>query len=343
MGLVGAGLQGKRRAQALKRSSETKLVVVADMDSEKAKFLADEMRCQATNNWKKVIEREDVELLLVCTPPNLHASMSIAALNKGKHVLCEKPLARNPDEAKMMVDAAQENGMKLKSGFNLRHHPAVRQARKWVDEGVIGELMFLRCRYGIGGREGYEKEWRANHETSGGGQLMDQGMHVIDLSRWFLGDFSEAVGFASTMFWNTSVEDNAFVLLSTKERQIASLHLSWTQWKNLFSFEIFGKEGYVIVEGLGGSYGVEKVMLGKRDFAKPFKEEIIEFRGEDVSWVEEWKEFVKAINENREPLGSGYDGWQAIKMAYAVYESARKGCVVKLTTEDKFSKRCENE
>ena len=330
-GLIGAGLQGWRRSQAMKESDDTELVVVASGHWEKAKLLADEMRCQAAVDWEEVVKREDVETVIICTPPHLHALMAIEALKRGKHVLCEKPLAKNPEEAKKIVDTAQENGVKLKCGFNIRHHPGIQQARKWLEEGTIGEPIFLRCRYGIGGRPGYEKEWRMNPEISGGGQLMDQGMHALDLVRWFLGDFTEAFGFLQTAFWDIApLEDNAFALLRTENRKVASIHVSWTQWRNLFSFEILGQDGYITVEGLGGSYGVEKAILGKRAFLKPFEEEVIESRGEDRSWYEEWKEFSDAIKENREPMGNGGDGLEALKLARAIYESARKGSMVRI-------------
>lgn len=331
VGLIGAGLQGWRRARAVKEFTDTELVVLADIDKDAASLLANEMRCEATDNWEDVVSRKDIEVILVCTPNNLHALMSIAALKEGKHVLCEKPLARNPDEAKKMVDTALEYGVRLKCGFNLRYHPGISQAREWFERGMMGEMNFIRCRYGIGGRPGYDEEWRTEKETAGGGELLDQGIHVIDLFRWFMGDFSEVVGFISTSFWDIApLEDNAFTLFRTKKQQIASLHASWTQWKNLFSFEMYGYDGYITVEGLGGSYGTERAILGTRSFLKPLKEEVVEFRGKDCSWLEEWKEFVTALKENREPMGNGYEGWQALKLAYAAYESARRHCVVKL-------------
>jgi predicted dehydrogenase len=330
VGLIGAGLQGKRHAAAMKQSAETELVVVVDVNDNAAQALAREMGCEVAHDWTMVVARDDINAVVVCTPPNLHAPISIAASRNGKHVLCEKSLARNPDEAAEMVSAASENDVMLMCGFNLRHHPGIRQARKWVDEGVIEELSFIRCRYGIGGRPGYDKESRADPEIAGGGQLMDQGMHIIDLSRWFLGEFTEATGFLSTSFWDVApLEDNAFVLLRTASGQIASFHVSWAQWKNLFSFEVFGTDGYITVEGLGGSYGIERAVVGKREFLKPFREEIIEFRGEDLSLFDQWQEFVAAVREKREPVASGNDGLQAIKIAYAIYESARSGRVVK--------------
>jgi predicted dehydrogenase len=281
------------------------------------------MKCEATDNWKKVATGKDVDVIVVCTPPHLHEPMCTLALKNGKHVLCEKPLARTVAEAQKIVKTAQENGVKVKCGFNHRHHPGIIQARNWFDKGVIGELSFIRCCYGIGGRPGFEKEWRTNPEISGGGELMDQGMHVIDLCRWFMGDFSQVIGFGVTSYWDIApVEDNAFALMRTKKGQVASFHVSWTQWKNLFSFELLGKDGYIIVEGLGGSYGTERAVLCKREFLKPFREETIEFRGEDRSWQVEWEEFSIAIKKNREPLGNGYDGLEAVRLAHAIYNSS---------------------
>jgi predicted dehydrogenase len=330
IGIIGAGLQGRRRAQVLKKSGD-ELVMVADAHMERAKLLADEMGCEATDEWEKVVSRDDIEVVLICTPPHLHEAMCIQAMKNGKHVLCEKPLARTTKEAGRIANYAQGKDVKLKCGFNYRHHPGILQARTWFEQAIIGELSFIRCRHGTGGRPGYEKEWRMNPEISGGGQLMDQGMHVIDLSRWFMGEFSEAFGFLATSFWDIApVEDNAFALLRTEKGQIASLHVSWTQWKNLFSFELFGKDGYIMVEGLGGSYGTERAILGRRAFLAPFREEVVEFRGEDRSWLEEWQEFVAAIKENRGPLGDGTDGLAAVELAYAAYQSAKTGTVLKL-------------
>jgi len=332
VGLIGAGRQGWRRAEAVNEVQGAELAVVADVDLDAARSLAKQMACEATDDWRDVVARNDLEAVIVTAPNHLHAPMCIGALRRGKHVLCEKPLAREPEEAKQIVDTARENKVKLKCGFNLRHHPGIQQAKQWFDGRAIGQLMFLRCRYGMCGRPGYEKEWRAKHEFSGGGELIDQGVHVLDLFRWFAGDFAEVAGFTSTVFWDVSpVEDNAFGLLRTEEGQIASLHVSWTQWKNLFSFEIYGKDGYIVVEGLGGTYGVERAALGKRSFVEPFREESVDFRGEDRSWVDEWREFVTAVSENREPLGNGVDGLESQRLVHALYQSARTGHVVLLS------------
>ena len=304
-------------------------ILIASVHSKTAKTLAKTVNCEVTNNWKDVIERDDIDAVVVSTPPNLHAQISIAAMKNGKHVLCEKPLTRTLKEAEEMIKASQKYDVTLKCGFNHRFHPAIQQAWEWVQKGVIGKLNYIHGRYGICGRPGYDKEWRCNPKIVGGGHLMEQGIHLIDLSRWFLGEFSEVAGYTATYFWDMKpLEDNAFALLHTKQGQIASIHSSTTQWKNLFTFEITGQDGYIVVNGLGGSYGNEQVSLLKRDFYKPFENKVIQYRGSDNSWYEEWKDFVTAIKENRQPLGTGQDGLEAIKLVLAIYESAEKKCKV---------------
>ena len=326
--IVGAGLQARRRAPVLRGFPDTQLVVISAAHLESAQRLADSMGCQAAVGWEAVVERDDVDAVLVCTPPHLHAVISIAAMRRGKHVLCEKPLARTLEEAESMVAAARQSGVTLKCGFNHRHHPGIQQARQWFDSGVIGEPIFIRSRYGIGGRPGYENEWRADPQIVAGGQLMEQGIHAVDLCRWFLGDFAQVICVAGTHFWKTQpLEDNAFVLLRTPGGAVAFVHSSLTQWKNIFSFEMFGRDGYIVVEGLGGSYGTERAVLGHRDFTAPFSEEVVEFRGGDSSWLDEWKEFVAAVRERREPLGNGQDGLETLRLVYAAYAASRNGVV----------------
>ncbi len=323
IGLVGAGLQGRRRAQAIRSAGPAGLLIY-DIDTQKAKRLAEEFKGEVVSNWQELMIDKDVDVVVVCTPPDSHAEISIMAMNNGKHVLCEKPLAQKLLQAKQMLRAAKKNKVNLKCGFNLRFHPGIRLVKEWIDNGEIGDLIFLRCRYGIGGRPDYDKDWRANAMISGGGQVLDQGIHIIDLSRWFLGDFIEVAALTQTGYWDISpLEDNAYAILSGKRGNTAFLHASWTQWINLFSLEIFGRDGYAIVEGLGGSYGNEKATLGKRIFTKPFEEKVVYFRGADVSWDEEWKEFISSIKEKREPVANGHDGVEALIIADAIYKSAK--------------------
>lgn len=335
VGLVGAGLQGRRRALAVGAVEGSRLVVAADVDREALQALATQVGCQAAEGWEEIVSRPDVDALIVATPPHLHAAISIAAMKRGKHILCEKPLARTVAEGQEMVRVAQEQEVILKCGFNLRHHPGIQQLKGWMAEGRIGEVMFIRCRYGLGGRPDYEEEWRAKAEVSGGGELMDQGVHALDLCQWFLPDVNEGFAFLSTSFWNIApLEDNAFILLRSPTGSVASVHVSWTQWKPLFSFELFGRQGYALIEGLGGVYGTMRATLGRRSWDGPFTEEALEFHGEDLLWQAEWREFVAAVEEGREPVGSGRDGLRASLLVQRLYEAAHSGRKVTLPNDE---------
>lgn len=256
-----------------------------------------------------------------------------------------------------MVSAAGTNRVFLKTGFNHRHFPAIAKAKALADRGELGPLYLLRCRYGHGGRPGYEREWRADKDLGGGGELLDQGVHAADLFRWFLGDFEEVFGYTSTYFWDMEVEDNAFALFKTSRNQVASMHTSWTEWKNMFSFEVFGEAGYLSVEGRGGSYGPATLKIGRRRIlsaqdavnsslivSPPLRhqrayaggapdEEIVTFDNFDLSWDAEWIELISAIEESREPLGNGKDGLEANRMIEAVYKSARENRPVKISEQ----------
>jgi predicted dehydrogenase len=347
VGIVGCGLMGRRRASVVHQSRGDELAIVADIDESRARSLAEEMDCWATTGWQEVVARDDIEAVVVSTTNKFLMPVTVAALENGKHVLCEKPLGRNHKEAQRMVEAANRGGVFLKTGFNHRHHPALWKAHELCTQGLIGPIMFIRAVYGHGGRPGYDKEWRAAPDLAGGGELLDQGIHIVDLCRWFMGDFTEAFGSIETYFWdlgyfrsederggiaiNRQLEDNAFILLRTADGRVAQGHTSWTQWKNRFTFEVFGQDGYLCVDGLGGSYGAERLIWGKRrpDSGPPI-EGRFEFLDPDGSWEAEWSEFVTAIQEHREPLANGRDGLQAMRLIDALYESSRSGRMVQL-------------
>jgi predicted dehydrogenase len=208
----------------------------------------------------------------------------------------------------------------VRVGFNHRYHPAIREAHSLILSGVAGPLMFLRGRYGHGGRPGYDREWRSNKALSGGGQLIDQGVHLIDLARLFLGDFVTIDGFAPTYFWQMNVEDNGFMLLRTAGQQAAFLHTSCTEWKNLFSLEIFGRDAKLEITGLGGSYGVEKLTLYKMlpEMGPPATTSW-EYPFEDQSWTIELNEFLDDIRLGRQPAANLHDAHAALAIVETIY------------------------
>jgi len=193
---VGCGIIGRKRSRAL---GSARLVVCADIAVERAKSLAAEFPgAAATADWRDAIRHPDADIVIVATTNDSLADITLSAVQAGKQVLVEKPAARFSGELKPVIDAARRAKRLVRVGFNHRYHPALRKARELFEAGALGEMMFVRGRYGHGGRIGYEKEWRAHPERSGGGETIDQGVHLIDLARWFLGDFSEVTGFAHT-------------------------------------------------------------------------------------------------------------------------------------------------
>src|SRR5260370_3190054 len=194
------------------------------------------------------------------------------------------------------------------------------KARALIDAGGLGPLLFVRGRYGHGGRLGYEREWRADRQVSGGGELLDQGVHLIDLARWFLGDFRDVTGSIHTYFWNIEVEDNGFLLLRTAQNQVAQLHVSWTEWKNLFSLEICAKHAKLEINGLGGSYGIERLTLHQMlPRLGPPETTIWEYPGEDLSWQREFQAFSEAARLRRKPAASLQDARAALEIVHHLY------------------------
>lgn len=324
--IIGCGLIGRKRALAL--DSDDKLVACCDSNEPLAHKFGEEFGCSYYMDHSKLLSDVESDIVVVAVVNKFTRQIVIDALKSGRHVLAEKPLGRNASEASEMLSALSSHpspGPILKTGFNHRFHPAVWRAKELLDAGTIGKPFNIRAAYGHGGRPGMEKEWRASKELCGGGELLDQGVHIIDLTRWFGGEITSLTGNVETKFWDMEVEDNAHVIAKTSEGVTALFHVSWTNWKNVFSFEIFGTDGYLKITGLGGSYGPESLEIGRRkkEGGRP-DVEVVEFPPEDVSWKQEWKEFKTAISEGREPVGNGYDGLMANRVIEAIYKSSRE-------------------
>jgi predicted dehydrogenase len=317
--IIGCGLIGHKRAKNLGGHT---LLVAADVMMDRAESLAKQYPgAIAMQSWEAAVAHESVDVVIVATTPDNLARVTLAALQAGKHVLVDKPAARHFEELDSVIELAKSKKLKVRTGFNHRFHPAMRKAKKIIDSGEIGQLMFIRGRYGHGGRLGYEKEWRADPTIGGGGELLDQGMHLIDLSRWYLGDFVHVDGYVKTYFWQMPVEDNGFMMLRTRKDQVAWLHVSWTEWKNTFSLEIYGQHGKLQIDGLGGSYGTEQLALYKmHPQMGPPETTIWQYPGEDQSWSLEFKEFVKDIEQDREPDPNASDAQEALRIVNAIYE-----------------------
>jgi predicted dehydrogenase len=330
--LIGAGRFGLKRAAAVGKSHRSLISVVADIEPRLAEAVSKQFNCGVTTDWRDAVTRGDIDAVVVSTPTHLSAQVSLAAAQAGKHVLAEKPCAPTSAEFLEVVRVAHARDVILKGGYNHRYHRAIRQAHELFRQGAIGRPLFARSIYGHGGRTGYESEWRSQAPPSGGGELLDQGVHVLDLFQWFLGEFEAVTGMVATAYWPIApTEDNVFAVLRTHTNVIAQLHASWTNWKNAFVFEVFGERGYLKVTGLGGSYGPERLCCGLIEKPGDVPNETwTEFADPDNSLDHEWEEFLDAVAEGHEPPSNGHEACYTLRLVEAIRQSSRDRCTVKL-------------
>ena len=320
--IIGCGLIGKKRLAGLPAGS--KLVVACDTNLARAGELVKlAVTGLAVADYRQAVAHPGVDAVIVATINAALAEVSAAAIAAGKHVLVEKPAGVSVKQIEELIALAKKHGVRVRVGFNHRYHPAFLKAREIFESGVMGDLMFIRARYGHGGRVGYDKEWRADPKLTGGGELIDQGIHLIDLAGWFLGRFTKVNGHAATFFWKMPVDDNAFLNLRTAKGQTAWLHVSCTEWKNLFSFEIYGRNAKLHIEGLGGSYGVEKLYhYQMKPEMGPPDTKLHEFPGPDESWRNEMIEFEKDVQLKRKPAAGLAEARAALRIVEKIYRKS---------------------
>jgi predicted dehydrogenase len=316
--IIGCGLIGKKRAAALPGAE---LAYACDLDEGRARALAQSAPgCRALTDLREALADPRLDAVIVCTLNAALAPIALQAVQAGKHALVEKPGGLNAAQLKEVAAAAAKTGARVRLGYNHRYHPSLQKARELVDSGALGPLMFLRARYGHGGRKGYDREWRADPKQSGGGELIDQGVHLIDLAGWFLGSFPTVEGHATTSFWDMPVDDNAFLSLRTAAGQTAWLHVSCTEWKNLFSLELYGRDGKLAVDGLGGSYGVERLTYYKMlPQMGPPETTAWEYPGGDHSWRLETEAFFQDIRLGRDPAPGLREGIATLEIVESIY------------------------
>jgi predicted dehydrogenase len=314
--LIGCGLIGQKRLQNLPPGT---VRFACDLNIDRARRLAAQSPgCTATSSVSEALASSAVQIAIVATVNSALAPLACQAVEAGKHVLVEKPAGISVQQIDQLDTKARVKGVLVRAAYNHRYHPACLKALEIWRSGAVGPLMFIRGRYGQGGRVGYEKEWRADPKLSGGGELMDQGVHLIDLAGIFLGEFTSVEGHAATYFWQMPVDDNAFVSLRNREGNTAWLHVSCTEWKNLFSLEIYGRNAKLHWEGLGGSYGVERLSFYKMlPQMGPPETTIFEYPRGDESWKLEMTDFFDDIRLNRVPT-------PGLKEAKAVLEVVEK-------------------
>jgi predicted dehydrogenase len=322
VGIVGCGLIGRKRAEALGRDQ---LVASYDVVPEVAESLARDHGGKACSTLEELLDL-DLDVVVVATIHSELASITCKALESGAHVLVEKPAGIGVADIDRISDAAKRASRLVKVGFNHRFHPGIARAITEARSGIHGDILYLRGRYGHGGRLGYDKEWRADPALSGGGEIVDQGMHLLDLSYWLLGELPLHSSLTRTQFWQAPVDDNAVLLLGNKggvgsTDPFALLHVSWTEWKNTFSLEIACHDAKLAVDGLVRSYGPQtlRVYRMRPELGPPDVEEV-RYPDRDGSWDREWSHFVAAIAaaDGRPLLGdlaSARFAWSCVEAA----------------------------
>lgn len=325
IGIIGCGNIGRKRALSLDKDDI--IVACCDSNKEVGENFAKEFHCKFYSKYIDLLANSNCDTIIVSVVNKYVKNIVSYSLKMGRNVLVEKPFGINYKESLKMIQ--EEKNKIIKVGFNHRFHPAIMKAKSLIDS--IGDLLIIRAHYGHGGRPGMENEWRASKDLCGGGELLDQGVHLIDLSRWFAGDIKKVFGRVETKFWNIEVEDNAFMLLKSKNGVSIQLQVSWTNWKNSFYFELIGTNGYLKITGLGRHYGIETLEFGKRKEEGGAPEiEIFKFEDEDISWKNEWINFKSSIYNKKLLIGNSEDGAKANQIIDAIYKSSKKSKYVKI-------------
>ena len=320
VGIIGYGKMGKIRHQVISSIKNVKVVLVydpsiIDVDIEKAQ------------NSDQVIKNPEIDAIFICTPNYLNKSLTIQSLKAGKHVFCEKPPAFTAKDVKEIRTIEKETGKLLMYGFNHRHHESIQHMKKLIDRQKFGKILWMRGRYGKSVDDSFYDSWRAKKEYSGGGILIDQGIHMLDLFLFFGGDFDRIHASVSNLYWNLDVEDNVFVTLdNTITGLSASLHSTMTQWRHLFSLEVFLEKGYFVLNGLktsSNSYGDEILSIARNRTTAPaatYEDEHHIAYHTDKSWKSEAVEFFSAIKSSKPiTLGNSMDALKLMNIIDKIY------------------------
>lgn len=310
---------GRRRLSALAQNSQARIVGVVEREKELGKRAAAEFSCSYFSTLEEALERATFDSVFVSVPNAYHAELTKLSLQEGKHVFCEKPLARNPKEGQEMVEAAEKNGVHLKVGANLRFFPNVMKAKELLDRKSIGELLFLRSWIGHNGWN-LNNPWYRSQEMTGGGTMLDNGCHIFDMMRWFIGELKSCTGVAQNLYWNVaSLEDNGFGIFETASGKVATLQASWSDWAGYMYMELYGTKGYIRIDSRSKNC---LTVLGQKDG----EEDTFDFSTfPPQSYQLEVNAYIQALISGKEPSPNGRDGLRAVEAAYALYESARTG------------------
>lgn len=326
VGIIGFGKMGHVRAKAIEATSEGNILLIYDTHP------VDTGGYILAGSSEEILDNKDIDAIFVCTPTYLNKSLTIAGLEKGKHVFCEKPPAFEASEVEKIRKTEVTSGKKLMYGFNHRHHRSIKKMKKIIDSGDYGKILWMRGRYGKSVDKRFFDNWRAKEEFAGGGILMDQGIHMLDLFLYLGGDFDEVYAAVSNLYWKLpGIEDNVFAIFrNSKSGMEASMHSTMTQWRHLFALEIFLESGCMVLNGLktqSGAYGDEALSIAENRSTAPaatWSDEERKVYHVDTSWFDEVTYFFEAIDSDK-PIkqGSSFDALRVMKMIDRIYSQGR--------------------
>lgn len=323
VGIAGYGTVGKIRHRFIEQHPELCVVAVCDQTFLQPSVSPTGVCC--LNNYHQLLEEDPLDILFVCLPNYLAADVTIAGLDRGLHVFCEKPPGRDlNDITRVMACERKHPGQKLMYGFNHRYHDSVRDALRIIEKRELGDIIDLRGVYGKSKIIRFDSDWRTKRVMSGGGILLDQGIHMVDMMRLFAGDFTEVYSYISNRHWKHDVEDNAYALMRTANGVVAMLHSSATQWRHRFHLDITLTRGAIVLSGILSStkgYGAETITVvyaGEHDDGDP-REQITRYN-EDHSWRDEIFDFAEAIlNDKPVVHGSSLEALKTMQLVYRIY------------------------
>ena len=322
VGIAGYGVVGKRRHAFIDQHPALKTVAVCDQRLASTATVEGGLR--SYQHYTQLL-KENLDVLFVCLPNYLAPEVTIAGLERGLHVFCEKPPAKDLAGIRAVMECANKHpSQKLKYGFNHRYHDSVREAIRIITSGNLGTVINMRGVYGKSAIISFDSDWRTQRSLAGGGILLDQGIHMVDMMRLFAGDFTEVKSFVSNSHWNHDVEDNAYALMRTESGIVAMLHSTATQWRHMFNLEISLAKGALVLEGiLSGtkSYGQETLTIhyrGESDMGNP-RHQTTSYV-DDNSWKDEIFEFADCILKDG-PVASGTVGeaYKTMDLVYRIY------------------------
>ena len=323
VGIIGFGKMGQIRYNAINASKRGQVIAISDPYQDISLT-----GIKVNSTVDETMGSDNIDAVFICTPNYLNKELTIKGLESGKHIFCEKPPAFTASDVEEIIEVERKlSDFKLMYGFNHRHHGSIKKIRSILDSKIFGNVLWMRGRYGKSVDSSFYEGWRAKRELAGGGILLDQGIHMLDLFLYVADNFDEVKAFVSNLYWKIDVEDNVFAMMkNTKTGVVASLHSTMTQWRHLFSMEIFCEKGYMVLNGLktsSNTYGDEVLSIAKSRTSAPAAtwedEEKFYFKADDF-WNTEIEFFFDCIEKNIPVLsGNSADVLKLMKIVDKIY------------------------